>query len=142
MFAGLKIDACWCGDAYGSTGPADHQCDKHCPADEKQMCGSTTATSVYQTTCDGENRLSADKITKVFSSLDDDGNSQISLKELLDLFDSKNNDALELPDCDGELFNDYWIGDGICDDGSGGKANFNCKLYACDNGDCDTPCDA
>jgi hypothetical protein len=33
------------------------------------------------------------------------------------------------------------IGDGTCDDGSEGKANFQCATYSCDKFDCGDDCE-
>ena len=51
-----------------------------------------------------------------------------------------NDDTLQVPDCDGNLGRHYWLGDGVCDDGSDGLSNFNCKPYMCDKADCGTEC--
>ena len=93
-----------------------------------------------QTACEGEARISQVDLISLFRKVDDSDNEKIELDELVDLFDGQNNNALVLPDCNDADFPDYWLGDGTCDDGSDGRANLNCKLYACDNGDCGGTC--
>ena len=93
-------------------------------------------SSVAQTACEGEARISQVDLISIFRKVDDSNNERIELDELIDLFDGQDNQALVLPDCDNADFPDYWLGDGTCDDGNDGRANLNCKLYACDNGDC------
>lgn len=47
------------------------------------------------------------------------------------------NDQLTLTDCGGETFPHHWLGDGICDDGTGDRGvDLNCNIFKCDNGDC------
>lgn len=99
-----------------------------------------TRPALAQTACEGEARISQVDLITLFRKVDDSRNEKIELDELVDLFDGQNNNALVLPDCDDADFPDYWLGDGTCDDGSDGRANLNCKLYACDNGDCGGTC--
>lgn len=42
----------------------------------------------------------------------------------------------EKQDCNGLCFPAYFIGDGTCDDGTTGAADFDCATYSFDNGDC------
>lgn len=42
----------------------------------------------------------------------------------------------EKPDCNGVCFPAYFLGDGHCDDGTDGPADFDCTLYVRDAGDC------
>ena len=42
----------------------------------------------------------------------------------------------EIEDCNGECVDDNLLGDGNCDDGEDGEANFNCAQYIFDNTDC------
>ena len=60
---------------------------------------------------------------------------------MIDLFDGVNNDALLIPDCNGDLKPHHWLADGYCDDGSTptGSSNRGCKAgdYGpSDLGDC------
>ena len=115
LFAGLKTDTpsgtCLCGDSYGNNGLAQHMCDKLCPGDGKTPCGGKFATSVYQTTCEGTNKISAADLQKIFQMLDDNDDDTLDLQESLDLYDGKHNSALELPDCDGNMYPSFWLGD-------------------------------
>lgn len=137
-YAGLQPEECQCGDVY--TAGEQGSCDATCPGDLRQMCGGAEAVSIWQTACEGEARISQVDLVAIFRKVDDSDNEKIELSELVDLFDGQDNNALVLPDCSNEDFPDYWLGDGTCDDGSAGRANLNCKLYACDNGDCGTSC--
>ena len=120
-----------------------------CPHTEQQAWLHATAkaeksraidSSLAQTACEGEARISQIDLITIFRKVDDSNNEKIELDELMDLFDGQDNQALVLPDCDNADFPDYWLGDGTCDDGNDGRANLNCKLYACDNGDCGGTC--
>ena len=42
----------------------------------------------------------------------------------------------EIEDCNGECVDENLLGDGNCDDGEDGEANFNCAQYIFDNTDC------
>ena len=104
-FAGMKQDKCQCGNAYGQYGlaPDIAACDTKCPGggspSDWQICGGASAVSMYQTSCDGEQRLSLQNLISVFQKLDDNGDDKLSMPEVNDLFDGKDNQALLLPDC-------------------------------------------
>ena len=133
-FAGMKQDKCQCGNEYGQYGlaPDIAACDTKCPGggspSDWQICGGASAVSMYQTSCDGEQRLSLQNLISVFQKLDDNGDDKLSMQEVNDLYDGKDNQALLLPDCASAEMPDYWLGDGVCDDGSAGRADFNCPL--------------
>jgi hypothetical protein len=73
--------------------------------------------------------------------------------EMIDLFDGVNDDSMVVKDCNGKNVPHHWLGDGFCDDGATFKkgsvgqqlqlkpskshGDFNCDIFACDNGDCD-----
>ena len=43
---------------------------------------------------------------------------QLTVHEMIDLFDGIDNDALLLDDCNGNPAPHHWLGDGYCDDGT------------------------
>jgi hypothetical protein len=43
---------------------------------------------------------------------------QLTVHEMIDLFDGIDNDALLLDDCNGNPAPHHWLGDGYCDDAS------------------------
>ncbi len=45
----------------------------------------------------------------------------------------------ELLDCNGHCFPDYFVGDGVCDDATTFRSDFDCATYQFDLGDCGTP---
>ena len=104
-FAGMKQDKCQCGNEYGQYGlaPDIAACDTKCPGggspSDWQICGGASAVSMYQTSCDGEQRLSLQNLISVFQKLDDNGDDKLSMQEVNDLYDGKDNQALLLPDC-------------------------------------------
>lgn len=52
------------------------------------------------------------------------------------------NGPVDVQDCDGVCYPITWVGDGRCDDGSNGSANFDCILFSYDNGDCTSTSDS
>ena len=58
------------------------------------------------------------QLCALYSRLADDGSSDLTVHEMIDLFAGANNDALLIPDCNGDLKPHHWLGDGFCDDGS------------------------
>jgi hypothetical protein len=50
-------------------------------------------------------------LQKIFQMLDDNDDDTLDLQESLDLYDGKHNSALELPDCDGNMYPSFWLGD-------------------------------
>ena len=102
-FAGLRPDACECGDAgYDAAGQGT--CDATCPGDLRQVCGGSQAISAWQTACEGQAQITQQELIALFRKVDDSNNDKIEAQELMDLFDGRNNGALLLRDCDGNEF--------------------------------------
>ena len=104
-----------------------------------------TATALADWALSRMQQLNIQQLEALYSLLDDDGDGELTVHEMIDMFDGINNDALLVADCDGNPNPHHWLGDGYCDDGSDtedGSGNFNCNIFLCDDGDCpnDTAC--